>query len=107
VTLYAEFYLQHTNYPLQLHVTLENIGKNNQGELIYLGEIDPQTDTQPQPTKTTVDTMIKTIFTPPIAQAAPNLQMTQVLKELEKIDGFEQQAWLEILMQLFLEVMGE
>jgi hypothetical protein len=90
-TRYADALQQSTRYPPLLNLTLENLGIDAERELVYLGCVDEETNAiQP----TTEDALVETIkpaFTAPIAEALANLDVAAVVKEFEKIDGFEQQ----------------
>jgi hypothetical protein len=102
-TYFADALLQSTRYPPLLNLSLENLGLDAELQLVYLGSVDEESS-QTISESMLIDT-IREAFTAPIAQALPKLDVA-VIKEVEKIDGFDQQYLVEILSQLFRE-LGE
>lgn len=85
-------------------VNLQEIMLNPEGELYYLGPID----FTPSSSLETVDLMttITTLYQPLIKQNLLHNQIdaTQLIQELQKIDGFEQQYLIEILTTLLSRI---
>jgi len=101
---YAEALQQCTNYPPSLNLTLDNLGMDAELQLVYLGTINDNKNTiQPLTEEALADT-IKQAFAAPIAEDLPRLNVELILKEIEKIDGFEQQYLREVFK---LMVNGE
>ncbi|HEC84612.1 MAG TPA: hypothetical protein ENI48_05145 [Thioploca sp.] len=99
-TRHADALQQSTRYPPLLNLTLENLGIDAERQLVYLGCVDEETNAiQPTTEEALVET-IKPAFTAPIAQALPNIDVAAVVKEFEKMDGFEQQYLVDMLTQL-------
>jgi signal recognition particle receptor subunit beta len=100
VSHYAEVYLRCAQYPSGLDLNLENVGSNQERQLIYLGIIDFISPMNERTQAGLLDS-IKQLLTEPIKPAKANLDVTAIVNELEKIDGFGQQYLLETLIQLF------
>jgi signal recognition particle receptor subunit beta len=95
---YADAYLQCSNYPPLLNLNLTNIGRDDSGQIVYLGYLDNQSV---KPDQAALKETLEQVFTKPIAKAIPHLKVTAIVDELKKIDGIEQQYLLDILIQLF------
>ncbi len=103
-TRFADALLQSIHYPPLLNLSLENLGLDAEVQLVYLGSVDEQaSQTISFSEKTVLINTIKGAFTVPIAQALPE-DVAAVIKEIEKMDGFDQQYLIEILTQLFREL---
>ncbi len=101
-TRYADALQQCVQYPPLLNLTLVNLGIDAEQQLVYLGCVDEAAPNTIQPTteETFIDT-IKSAFATLIAEALPQLDIAAVVKAFEKIDGFEQQYLIDLLVQLF------
>ncbi|NJO15299.1 MAG: hypothetical protein HC877_06010 [Thioploca sp.] len=100
VSHYADVYLRCAQYPSCFELNLENIGSNQQRQLIYLGIID---FTSPRNERTQAGLLdsIKQLLIEPIKHVKAHLDVATIVNELEKIDGFGQQYLLETLIQIF------
>jgi len=100
VSHYAEVYLRCAQYPSCLDLNLENIGSNQERQLVYIGIVDSILPVNERTQAGLLDS-IKQLLIEPIKQAKDNLDIAAIVNELEKIDGFGQYYLLEILIQLF------
>ncbi|RKZ35981.1 MAG: hypothetical protein DRQ49_18605, partial [Gammaproteobacteria bacterium] len=100
-TRYADALLQSINFPPLLNLSLENLGIDADVQLVYLGMVDEQAVPTIISTKSVFIDTIKQALMAPIVEALPHLDATAVEKELDKIDGFEQQYLVEILIKIF------
>jgi hypothetical protein len=101
---YADALQQCTRYPPSLNPTLDDLGMDAKLQLVYLGTINDNKTTytiQPLTEKALAD-IIKQAFATPIAEALPHLNVEQILKEIEKIDGFDQQYLQEVFKNLIV-----
>jgi hypothetical protein len=105
-TRYADALQQSIRYPPLLNLTLENLGISAERQLVYLGPIDKENAIQATTEEAIVE-IIKPAFTELIIQTWPDFDNTLIIKELEKIDGFEQQYLIDMLTQLFQELSHE
>ena len=102
VSHYAEVYLRCAQYPSCLELNLENIGSNQEQQLIYIGIVD-SIHQENELTPAGLLESIKHLLIEPIKLVKAHLDIAAIINELEKIDGFEQQYLLEALIQLFQE----
>lgn len=100
VSHYAEVYLRCAQYPSYLDLNLENIGSNQERQLVYIGIIDSILPVNERTQAGLLDS-IKQLLIEPIKLTKDNLDRAAIVNELEKIDGFGQHYLLEILIQLF------
>ncbi|BAP57724.1 hypothetical protein THII_3427 [Thioploca ingrica] len=100
VSHYAEVYLRCAQYPSYLDLNLENIGSNQERQLVYVGIVDSILPVNERTQAGLLDS-IKQLLIEPIKQAKDNLDIAAIVNELEKIDGFGQHYLLEVLIQLF------
>ena len=100
VSHYAEVYLRCAQYPSYLDLNLENIGSNQERQLVYVGIVDSILLAN-QRTQAGLLDSIKQLLIEPIKPAKDNLDRAAIVNELEKIDGFGQHYLLEVLIQLF------
>jgi len=105
-TRYADALQQSTRYPPLLNLTLENLGIDAERQLVYLGCIDKENAIQATTEEAVVE-IIKQAFTELIIQTWPDFDNIVIVKEFEKIDGFEQQYLIDMLAQLFQELSHE
>jgi hypothetical protein len=100
VSHYAEVYLRCAQYPSYLDLNLENIGSNQERQLVYIGMIDSILPVNER-TQAGLLNSIKQLLIEPIKLTKDNLDRAAIVNELEKIDGFGQHYLLEGLIQLF------
>jgi hypothetical protein len=103
VSHYAEIYLRCAQYPSCLELNLENIGSSQEQQLIYLGIVD-SIHQKNEFTSAGLLESLNQLLVEPIKLTKTNLNITAIISELEKIDGFGQQYLLEALIQLFQQV---
>lgn len=101
ITRYADALLQSLSYPPLLNLSLKNLGMDADVQLVYLGTVDEQAAPTIISTKGVLIDTIKQALTVPIVEALPHLDATAVEKELDKMDGFEQQYLIDILIKIF------
>ena len=98
---YANALQQSIKYPPLLNMTLDNLGLNTGQQVFYLGCLDENNPNIIQPSREILLEMIKSVFTVPISEALPHLEVTTVVKDLKNINYSKQRYLKEILVQLF------